>query len=161
MHIGPAVGYPVAVAHLFELAASGRSKCRGCNQPIRRGELRFGERLPNPFGGGEMTLWFHPLCAAYKTRVRPCLIVRPSSGRHTQASRASAGGELMAPSAPGAAKPPVAVAESRSSAERGASESCTTRRDVSLPEVTSISGVASPILTPTLCWTRCSNSVPR
>ena len=66
MHIGPAVGYPVAVAHLFELASSGRSKCRGCNQPIQRGEWRFGERLPNPFGGGEMTLWFHPLCAAYK-----------------------------------------------------------------------------------------------
>jgi hypothetical protein len=28
--------------------------------------LRFGERLPNAFGQGEMTLWFHPTCAAYK-----------------------------------------------------------------------------------------------
>jgi hypothetical protein len=28
--------------------------------------LRFGERLPNLFGEGEMTLWFHPMCAAYK-----------------------------------------------------------------------------------------------
>jgi hypothetical protein len=28
--------------------------------------MRFGERLPNPFGDGEMTLWFHPVCAAYK-----------------------------------------------------------------------------------------------
>ena len=28
--------------------------------------MRFGESLPNTFGGGEMTLWFHPLCAAYK-----------------------------------------------------------------------------------------------
>jgi hypothetical protein len=28
--------------------------------------LRFGERLPNLFGEGEMTLWFHPACAAYK-----------------------------------------------------------------------------------------------
>ncbi|HEY4038017.1 MAG TPA: hypothetical protein VGM15_04275, partial [Burkholderiaceae bacterium] len=35
-------------------------------QPIGRGELRFGERLPNLFGGGEMTAWFHPTCAAYK-----------------------------------------------------------------------------------------------
>ncbi len=52
--------------HLFETASSGRAKCRGCNQPIPRGELRFGERLPNPFADGEMTLWFHPLCAAYK-----------------------------------------------------------------------------------------------
>jgi hypothetical protein len=34
--------------------------------------LRFGERLPNPYGDGEMTLWFHPLCAAYK-RPEPVL----------------------------------------------------------------------------------------
>ena len=52
--------------HTFEPAASGRSKCRGCTRPIERGELRFGERLANPFGDGEMTLWFHPICAAYK-----------------------------------------------------------------------------------------------
>jgi hypothetical protein len=53
-------------AHVFEPAASGRAKCRGCAQPIARGELRFGERLPNPFAEGEMTVWFHPRCAAYK-----------------------------------------------------------------------------------------------
>jgi hypothetical protein len=52
--------------HVFEPAASGRSKCRGCGQALPKGELRFGERLPNPFGEGEMTLWFHPACAAYK-----------------------------------------------------------------------------------------------
>lgn len=51
---------------VLESASSGRAKCRGCGQPIARGELRLGERLPNPFGDGEMTLWFHPLCAAYK-----------------------------------------------------------------------------------------------
>src|SRR5436190_11075990 len=51
---------------VFELAPSGRSRCRGCGQPIARGETRFGERLPNPFAEGEMTQWFHPLCAAYK-----------------------------------------------------------------------------------------------
>jgi hypothetical protein len=28
--------------------------------------MRFGASMPNAFGGGEMTLWFHPLCAAYK-----------------------------------------------------------------------------------------------
>jgi hypothetical protein len=54
------------VTSIFEPAASGRSKCRGCGLPIARGELRFGERLPNPFAEGEMTLWFHPACAAYK-----------------------------------------------------------------------------------------------
>ncbi len=52
--------------HVFEPAASGRSKCRGCGQALPKGEIRFGERLPNPFGEGEMTLWFHPACAAYK-----------------------------------------------------------------------------------------------
>lgn len=52
--------------HVFENAATGRSKCRGCRQPIAKGELRFGENLPNPFGEGEVTHWFHPLCAAYK-----------------------------------------------------------------------------------------------
>jgi hypothetical protein len=60
------------MAHLFESATTGRSKCRGCARPIQRGELRFGERVPNLFGEGETTLWFHPLCAAYK-RPQPLL----------------------------------------------------------------------------------------
>jgi hypothetical protein len=60
------------MAHVFEPASSGRSKCRGCGQAITRGELRFGERLANPFAEGEMTLWFHPACAAYK-RPEPLL----------------------------------------------------------------------------------------
>jgi hypothetical protein len=60
------------VPHLFEPATSGRSRCRGCARNIDQGELRFGERLPNPFADGEMTVWFHPLCAAYK-RPEPLL----------------------------------------------------------------------------------------
>ncbi len=52
--------------HTIEPAASGRAKCRGCGKPIAKGELRFGERLPNPFADGEMTLWFHLQCAARK-----------------------------------------------------------------------------------------------
>ena len=52
--------------HVFEPAASGRAKCRGCGQVIQKGEIRFGERIPNPFAEGEATLWFHPMCAAYK-----------------------------------------------------------------------------------------------
>jgi hypothetical protein len=54
------------VPHVLEPAPSGRAKCRGCARPIAQGELRFGERLPNPFADGEMTLWFHLLCAACK-----------------------------------------------------------------------------------------------
>jgi hypothetical protein len=65
-------GNRVTASHVFEPAASGRSKCRGCGRPIERGELRFGERLPNPFAEGEMTVWFHPACAAYK-RPEPLL----------------------------------------------------------------------------------------
>jgi len=53
--------------HIVEQASSGRAKCRGCGQAIGKGELRFGERLPNPFAdSGDMTLWFHIPCAAYK-----------------------------------------------------------------------------------------------
>ena len=52
--------------HVFEPAASGRAKCRGCGQALPKGEIRFGEKLANPFAEGEMTHWFHPLCAAYK-----------------------------------------------------------------------------------------------
>lgn len=52
--------------HVIEPASSGRAKCRGCGQRIVKDELRFGERLPNPFGDGEMTLWFHVVCGMYK-----------------------------------------------------------------------------------------------
>jgi len=56
------------VPHIIEPASSGRAKCRACGEKIASGELRFGERLPNPFAdeGGEMTHWFHPWCAAYR-----------------------------------------------------------------------------------------------
>ena len=52
--------------HLIEAATSGRAKCRGCGGPIGDQTLRFGERIANPFGGGEATLWFHLQCAAYR-----------------------------------------------------------------------------------------------
>ena len=55
------------MAHVFEPAASGRSKCRGCGRALEKGAIRFGERMANPFAEGtELTLWFHPMCAAYK-----------------------------------------------------------------------------------------------
>jgi len=53
--------------HTIEPATSGRAKCRACGAVIAKGELRFGERLPNPFADeGEMTLWFHLACGAFK-----------------------------------------------------------------------------------------------
>jgi hypothetical protein len=54
------------MAHVFEKAPTARAKCRGCGGKIAAGELRFGERLPNPFADGEMTHWFHLDCAAFK-----------------------------------------------------------------------------------------------
>jgi len=60
------------VAHVIEAASSGRAKCRSCDQSIAKGELRFGERQPNAFGEGEMTLWFHLPCGAY-SRPEPFL----------------------------------------------------------------------------------------
>ncbi|MBA3563756.1 MAG: hypothetical protein H0W33_07055 [Gammaproteobacteria bacterium] len=54
------------MTHVIEHSPSGRAKCRGCDTKIGKGELRFGERRPNAFGEGEMTLWFHVPCAAYK-----------------------------------------------------------------------------------------------
>jgi len=52
--------------HIIERAGSGRAKCRGCEQRIAGGDLRFGERRPNPYAddGGEMTHWFHVPCGA-------------------------------------------------------------------------------------------------
>jgi Poly(ADP-ribose) polymerase and DNA-Ligase Zn-finger region len=67
------------VPHVIEPATSGRAKCRGCDQPIAKDELRFGERLPNAFGEGEMTLWFHLPCAAY-TRPAPFLEASTAPG---------------------------------------------------------------------------------
>ena len=54
------------MAHTIEPASSGRARCRGCGKTIAKAELRFGERLPNPFADGEMTLWFHLPCAAFR-----------------------------------------------------------------------------------------------
>jgi hypothetical protein len=52
--------------HAIEAAPTGRAKCRGCGGKIAALELRFGERLPNPFADGETTHWFHLDCAAFK-----------------------------------------------------------------------------------------------
>ncbi|MBS02241.1 MAG: hypothetical protein CMQ24_05990 [Gammaproteobacteria bacterium] len=54
------------MSHVLEPASSGRAKCRGCGRPIEKGELRFGERMPNLYGEGDMTLWFHLACATWR-----------------------------------------------------------------------------------------------
>ena len=49
---------------MLEAAPSGRAKCRACGQTIAKGDVRFGEALPNPYGEGETQAWFHLVCAA-------------------------------------------------------------------------------------------------
>ncbi|HVY64887.1 MAG TPA: hypothetical protein VHH11_08710 [Gammaproteobacteria bacterium] len=74
---------------MIEPASSSRAKCRGCNRAIAKGELRFGERQPNAFGEGEMTLWFHLRCAAY-ARPEPFLEVARDAGGAAAALTAAA-----------------------------------------------------------------------
>jgi hypothetical protein len=64
------------MAHVMESAKTARAKCRGCDRRIEKGEIRFGERVPNVFGEGDTTLWFHLRCAAYK-RPEPFLEALP------------------------------------------------------------------------------------
>jgi len=52
------------VPDVIETAKSGRASCRGCGRSIARGELRFGESLPNAYAEGESLFWFHLVCAA-------------------------------------------------------------------------------------------------
>ncbi|HEX2733612.1 MAG TPA: hypothetical protein VHM70_18510 [Polyangiaceae bacterium] len=51
---------------LLEPASSGRATCRACAQKIAKGELRLGERLPNPYTETDTSYWFHLPCAAYR-----------------------------------------------------------------------------------------------
>ena len=78
------------MAHVIEPASSGRAKCRSCDQSIAKGALRFGERQPNAFGEGEMTLWFHLPCAAY-SRPEPYLAVDGGPADETLAAAARFG----------------------------------------------------------------------
>jgi hypothetical protein len=54
------------MAHVIEEAKSGRAGCRTCRKPIAKGELRFGEEVPNQFGdeGDTSYRWHHLNCAA-------------------------------------------------------------------------------------------------
>jgi hypothetical protein len=67
--------------HLIEKASSGRATCRACGRKIAAGEIRFGERRPNPYGddGTETTQWFHLACGAL-FRPEPFLEALPASG---------------------------------------------------------------------------------
>jgi hypothetical protein len=52
------------MAHLIERASTGRAKCRACKQSIGKGTFRLGEEVPNAFGDGTATHWYHVECGA-------------------------------------------------------------------------------------------------
>jgi hypothetical protein len=105
--------------HRIEPASSGRAKCRGCGERIAAGELRFGESLPNPFADGEMTLWFHLDCAAFK-RPEPFLEAlagrsEPLEGRERLEAGARLGlAHRRLPRVDGAGRAPTGRAQCRS-----------------------------------------------
>jgi hypothetical protein len=102
------------VAHVIEPASSGRAKCRSCDQPIAKGALRFGERQPNAFGDGEMTLWFHLPCAAY-ARPEPFLATEGGAADATLSAAARFGIEhRRVPRVHGAERAPTGRAHCRS-----------------------------------------------
>lgn len=103
---------------MIEPASSGRAKCRGCNRPIAKGELRFGERQPNAFGEGEMTLWFHLTCAAY-ARPEPFLEVAAGAGADASLTAAAQFGvdHRRVPRIHGAERAPTGRARCRSCKE--------------------------------------------
>ena len=59
------------MAHMIEVAKSGRAACRTCKKNIEKGELRFGEEFANQFStSGEPSYrWHHLACAAQKLPV--------------------------------------------------------------------------------------------
>jgi hypothetical protein len=59
------------MAHMIEVAKSGRAACRTCKKNIEKGELRFGEEFANQFSttGEPSYRWHHLACAAQKLPV--------------------------------------------------------------------------------------------
>lgn len=53
-------------AHLLSPAPSGRAKCRACKQLIEKGALRLEEKVPNAFGEGDASHYYHVACGAWR-----------------------------------------------------------------------------------------------
>jgi hypothetical protein len=110
------------MAHVIEAAPTGRAKCRGCGGKIAVAELRFGERLPNPFADGETTHWYHLACGAFK-RPEPFLEAlaareEPLDDRERLESEAKRGiAHRRLPRIDGAERAPTGRAQCRSCRE--------------------------------------------
>lgn len=55
------------MAHMIEEAKTGRASCKICREKIEKGQLRFGEEVPNMFSADAASYaWHHMACAAKK-----------------------------------------------------------------------------------------------
>jgi hypothetical protein len=65
----------------FQIAPTGRARCRACGAAIAKGALRFGEALESAYGEGDATTyyWFHPRCAAHRRPEKFAALVRGSA----------------------------------------------------------------------------------
>jgi len=54
------------MSHVLDTAPTGRARCRACRKVIAKGEWRLGQKAPNPYGEGDITFYFHPICGAAK-----------------------------------------------------------------------------------------------
>jgi hypothetical protein len=57
-----------SMPHKIDTAPTGRAGCRGCKEPIAKGQVRFGEEFANPYSedGGMSFRYWHLACAATK-----------------------------------------------------------------------------------------------
>lgn len=114
----------------IELSPSGRSKCRACQKAIEKGVLRLGVGVPNPFGEGEATHYYHLECGAWR---QPDAYLKAALG--PQAGAESAAGEP----APGE---PVQEHDSEpevDATDRGAFEALDASRRVALQDEAELS----------------------
>ena len=112
--------------HIFEVAPTGRAKCRACGAAIVAGDVRFGERLANPYveaADAEMTHWYHVRCAAFR---RPEPMAAALSAQDPPALGLPDGEALEAAARAAAAHPRLARvdAASRAPSGRAACRSC-------------------------------------
>jgi len=112
------------VADRIELSPSGRSKCRACQRTIDKGALRLGVMVPNPFGEGETTHFYHLECGAWRQPDAYLVAVgaiAPKEQRPNAAGAALAEGAEPAAAGPSAVDAAAAGEEGAAEAERAAS----------------------------------------
>lgn len=102
--------------HRVELSPSGRSKCRACQKNIEKGSVRLGVAVPNPFGDGEATHYYHLECGAWR---QPDALLAAAFGEPDDTGEQTAGAQTAGEHATSAAP---AVASGAAAAGDAAAE---------------------------------------